>query len=441
MLFEAIIAFILILISGYTSAIEIAIASFGKNKIEELKEHNDKTARAFETIQKEPNLFFGTVQIITTLCLFASAMLTLLIFINILNPYLGDSRIVIISRYSLYISFVLGLFIVAFLTLILGILVPKAIGFKYSERLGKASIKFALLITSIFKIPVRIVTNASNYLIKPIKEKTDFSQTRFSEDEIRIIISEGVKSGAIDETEHEIIENIFEFNDLHANEVMIPRTEMVAIEMTEDIDVLVKEIVKINHSLIPIYKDSIDNIIGVLHSKDFMKLYITEKPVVVKSLIRPAYFVPETKLISGILKEMQNRGERLAIVTDEYGGTEGIITIEDILEEIVGDIWDNTKVEVKDFSKLQDGKYYILGSITIDDFNDSFNAKIPVSDEYNTLAGFIADKSGKILNNGEVFEYDDLVFELIKKIRQKMVQFRVYSKSDNFFENGNNKES
>ncbi len=435
MLLEIFTAFILILISGYISAIEIAIASFGKNKIEELKEHNDKTAAAFESIQKEPNFFFGTIQIISTLCLFSSAMLTFIIFTELLNPFLSYSGILIISKYSMYISFLAGLILVSFLTLVLGILVPKAIGFKYSERIGKSSVKFTIVLTSLFRFPVKIVTNVSNYFIKPIKEKTDFSQTRFSEDEIRIIISEGVKTGAIDETEHEIIENIFEFNDLRANEVMIPRTEMIAIEMIEDTDVLIKEIVKINHSLIPVYRESIDNIIGVLHSKDFMKSFITAKPVVVKSLIRPAYFVPETKLISEILKEMQNRGERLAIVTDEYGGTEGVITIEDILEEIVGDIWDNTKVEVKDYSKLPDGKYYILGSITIEDFNESFNIKIPVSDEYNTLAGFIADKSGKILNNGEVYEYGDLVFELIKKIRQKMVQFRVFSKNDSFFEN------
>lgn len=435
MLLEIFTAFILILISGYISAIEIAIASFGKNKIEELKEHNDKTAAAFESIQKEPNFFFGTIQIISTLCLFSSAMLTFIIFTELLNPFFNNSGILIISKYSMYISFLAGLILVSFLTLVLGILVPKAIGFKYSERIGKSSVKFTIVLTSLFRFPVKIVTNVSNYFIKPIKEKTDFSQTRFSEDEIRIIISEGVKTGAIDETEHEIIENIFEFNDLRANEVMIPRTEMIAIEMIEDTDVLIKEIVKINHSLIPVYRESIDNIIGVLHSKDFMKSFITAKPVVVKSLIRPAYFVPETKLISEILKEMQNRGERLAIVTDEYGGTEGVITIEDILEEIVGDIWDNTKVEVKDYSKLPDGKYYILGSITIEDFNESFNLKIPVSDEYNTLAGFIADKSGKILNNGEVYEYGDLVFELIKKIRQKMVQFRVFSKNDSFFEN------
>jgi putative hemolysin len=434
---EIIAALVLILISGYASAIEIAIASFGKNRIEELKEKDDKKARIFEAIQKDPNYFFGTIQIITTLCLLAAAILTFLFFINLLNPILKSSEILVISVYSQYISFILGLIVVSFLTIVLGILVPKAVGYKYSEKIGKSSVKFALVLTSIFKFPVKLVTNISNFIILPIKEKTDFSQTRFSEDEIRIIISEGVKTGAIDETEHEIIENIFEFNDLHANEVMIPRTEMIAIEMIDEVDELVKEIVKINHSLIPVYKDSIDNITGVLHTKDFMKSFISGNPVIVKSLIRPAYFVPETKLISEILKEMQNRGERLAIVTDEYGGTEGVITIEDILEEIVGDIWDNTKVEVKDYSKLQDGKYYILGSITIEDFNDSFNVKIPVSDEYNTLAGFVADKSGKILNNGEVFEYGDLVFELIKKIRQKMVQFRVYSKKDGFFENEN----
>jgi putative hemolysin len=168
-----------------------------------------------------------------------------------------------------------------------------------------------------------------------------------------------------------------------------------------------------------------------------MKSLIEGNKLNLKDLVRPAYFVPETKSISEILREMQKQGERIAIVTDEYGGTEGVITMEDILEEIVGEFKDKTSTEVSAFSKLPDGRYYILGSMNIEEFNDVFNYQLPESDEYNTLAGFISEKTGKILNAGERFEHEDLVFELIKKIRQKMVQFKVYSVSGNFSEDSN----
>ena len=434
MITELILFLLLIFLSGIFSATEVAIASFGSNKIEELKEKNDRSAYAFERVQKEPNIFFGTVQFVTSLSLLSAAIEAYIIIERLIGTGVRNSKFILISNYPEIISFILSLFAAVTMTLIFGILIPKAIGFKYAEKIGKLTVYPMLFLNRIFRYPVVFVTGISNVLLKPFKEKTDFSQTRFSEDEIRIIISEGVKTGAIDETEHEIIENIFEFNDLKANEVMVPRTEMVAIEMLDDISEIANDILKTNHSLIPVYVDSPDNIVGVLHTKDFMKSYIEKQPINLKSLIRPAYFVPETKLISQLLKEMQTRGERLAIVTDEYGGTEGVITIEDILEEIVGDIRDNSKLEVKEFSKLPDGKYYILGSMTIDDFNETFTTKLPLSDEYNTVAGFIADKTGKILNSGEAYEYEGLMFELIKKIRQKMVQFRVYAKEGMFSE-------
>jgi len=272
----------------------------------------------------------------------------------------------------------------------------------------------------------------SNLFLIPFKEKTNFSQTRPSEDEILDIISDGVKSGAIDKAELEIIENILEFNDLKADEVMIPRIDMVAVDMNEDTEVTLKEIMKTGHSLIPAYEENPDNIIGVIHTKDLMRRYIEKKQISLKNLVRPAYFIPGTKPISEVLKEMQQIGERLAIVTDEYGGTEGLITLEDVLEEIVGEIKDRTKNEISEFSKFPDGTFCILGSMDIDDFNDTFNYKLKESEEYNTVAGFIAEKSGKILNQGESFEYEGLHFELIKKIKQKMVQFRVFTEDNNF---------
>jgi putative hemolysin len=283
------------------------------------------------------------------------------------------------------------------------------------------------------------MNSLSDFFLLPFKEKTNFSQTKPSEDEILDIIADGVKSGAIDEKEEEIIKNIIEFNDLRAGEVMVPRTEMISIDINESDENLLRNIILRGHTLIPVYEDSMDNIVGILHSKDVIRLLLESGSISsLKNLIRPAYFIPETKLISEILNEMQKRGERLAIVSDEYGGTEGVITIEDILEEIVGEIKSDSVSEQKAYYKLPDNKYFVLGSMQINDFNDVFNFTLPESDEYNTVAGFIAERSGKILSLNETIEYDGVKFELIKKIRQKMVQFKIYSDDGSFKEKTNN---
>lgn len=433
-LYEILFFFVFIFMAGCLSAAEVAIASFGSQKLEELREQKDKTYPLFESIKLDADAFFGAIQISTNLSLITASVLGFIIALQLINPFFTGSEIIFFNQYSKILSSLLAILVVSFLTMVFGILLPKVIGFKYAEQIGKATIRPLILITGIFKYPVKIVTGFSNILLIPFKEKTSFSQTRISEDEIRILISEGVKSGSIDETEQKIIENIFEFNDLRANEVMIPRTEMIALDISEDEKKNAEIIMNSRHTLIPVYEESPDRIIGVIHAKDYMKTFIEETESPIKNLIRPIYFIPETKLISEVLKEMQKRGERIAIVTDEYGGTEGMITIEDILEEIVGELKDNSRKELKDYTKLPDGKYYILGSMSIDDFNESFNKNLPVSDEYNTIAGFIADKTGKILNSGETFNYNGLIFELIKKIRQKMVQFKVYSDAEVFDE-------
>ena len=432
LIIEAVLVVILILLAGALSAADIAIVSFGRSKIEELKEKNDAAADLFESIQEDPNSFYGTIQISTNLLMIASAVLGFHLFMRLFYKVFYGETMHALDIYSELLAGISSVLLISFLIILFSFLIPKALGFKYSEIIGRAAISPLIFLSKIIKYPVKIITAIGNLILIPFKEETNFYQTKMSEDEIRVIISESVKSGTLNKTEQEIIENIFEFNDLHANEVMIPRTEMSAIEMVNDKSEIMKYIIKTGHSLLPVYEDSLDNIVGVLHTKDFIKSIAEESQVDIKSLIRPVYFVPETKLISEILKEMQKRGERLAIVTDEYGGTEGVITMEDILEEIVGDLGDTPQSEVKNFSLLPDGKYYVLGSMDISEFNEIFNIDLPESDEYHTIAGFISYSTGKILNAGESYKYNSLTFELIKKIRQKMVQFRVYSNDTTF---------
>ena len=223
-----------ILLAGLLSAIEIAIASFGTNKIEELKDKDIELVPAFEKIQNNTNLFFGTIQLLNTILIVLSVLIGFLVSNECFAPWLSGSGISYISEHSSVISMIVIISILIFLILVFSLLIPKVIGFKYSDSLGKSSVKILVVLIKIFKFPVVIITKSGNFFLIPFKETTDFSQSRLSEDEIRGIISDGVKSGAIDEAEQKIIDNIFEFTDLKANEVMIPRTEMTAVELIDD---------------------------------------------------------------------------------------------------------------------------------------------------------------------------------------------------------------
>jgi len=410
---------------------EIALAAFGETKIDELKESNDKYVSYFEKLNKNQEQVYSSIHLVFTFLTVLISIIGYFLFSGWIYPQLvfitNQSQI-----YSIGISIVFTTILVTLIVLIFNVLVPKAIAYKYSDSIGKRSIKIILMISSTLKLVTASITALSNLILLPFKERINFSQERPSEDEILDIISDGVRSGTIDEADQQIIENIFEFNDLKADEVMIPRTEMIAINLNEEDEKNIESIIKTGHTLVPVYENSLDNIIGILHTKDVMRSIIEKQKYTLKSLLRPAYFVPETKLISEILKDMQKQGERIAIVTDEYGGTEGVITMEDILEEIVGEIKDKTKSEILDYSTSPDGKIYVLGSMVIDDFNEVFNFALEESDEYNTVAGFISFKTGKILNPGDKFEYNGLTFELIKKIRQKMVQFKILDENGNF---------
>ena len=435
-LIELILFIISVFLAGFVTAAEIALSSFGENKIEELKENGDSIWQKFNIVHTNPEPYYGTIHLLSLTFLISSVVFGFLLSAKMINPAITEPNTGFYDDpIRLILSFALTILLIASALTIFCYLIPKAVGFKYSDLLGRLFVMMLIPVTKLFIWPAKLLNQASDFLLLPLKEKTNFAQAKPSEDEILDIIADGVKSGAIDEKEEKIIQNIIEFNDLKAGEVMVPRTEMISIDINETDENLIRNIILKGHTLIPVYEDSIDNIVGILHSKDVIKLLLESVSISsIKNLIRPAYFIPETKLISEILTEMQQRGERLAIVSDEYGGTEGVITIEDILEEIVGEIKSDSVIEQKEYYKFPDKKYFVLGSMQITDFNEVFNLTLPESDEYNTIAGFIAERSGKILSLNETVDFEGVKFELIKKIRQKMVQFKIYSDVNEFGE-------
>jgi len=433
---EIIIFLVSVFIAGLITASEIALSSFGENKIDDLKEKGDSIWQKFNIVRENPEPYYGTIHLLSLVFIISSVVFGFLLSAKLINPNIIEPKVGFYNDpLRLIISFILTIISIASVLTIFSYLIPRALGFKYSERLGRFFILLLIPLSKIFFLPAKLLNSISNFILILFKEKINYSQAKPSEDEILDIISDGVRSGAIDENEEKIIKNIIEFNDLKAGEVMVPRTDMVSLDVNESDENLLRNMILKGYTLIPVYEESIDNIIGIIYSKDVIRQLLDSGAISsIKKLLRPAYFIPESKLISEILTEMQLRGERLAIVSDEYGGTEGVIMIEDILEEIVGEIKSDSATKQREYYKFPGNKYFVLGSMQIDDFNDVFNVAIPESNEYNTIAGFVAERSGTILNPNETILYHGVKFELIKKIKQKMVQFKIYSDDGSFVE-------
>ncbi|GIX42333.1 MAG: transporter [Leptospiraceae bacterium] len=429
---------ILILLSlgnGFFSASEIALISIKKGRLKTLIEENDKRAELIAQLQKDPNRLFATVQIGVTLIGTIASVFGGATLVGKLSTFLRSIILPsFIVPFTEEISFVIIVLFITYLQIVVGELVPKSLALHYSEKVALMIAYPLTFFNQLFFLFSEILTFLSNILLKPFKDKTSFSETKLLAEEILHLLEEGVKEGTIESSEHEMIENILEMNDTDAREVMIPRVEMVALP----VDATKEEILKAMESMysrIPIYKENLDNIVGILHIKDLIRALWKDniqlgenQSLSLAKLVRPPYFVPEGMKIGKILKEMQKRKTHMAIVVDEYGGTAGILTLEDILEEIVGDIEDITEVsnDEKDIIKLSDDIYLVSGSCNIFDFNEFVNSDvIPESEAYTTVAGFIIEYLGRFPEINESIEYNGYKFTLLKKNRQRIIQFRV----------------
>ncbi|MCK6603455.1 MAG: hemolysin family protein [Ignavibacteriaceae bacterium] len=414
---------VIFLISGIITLAEGVVISFSDEKDEYRSVKKQKNIKRIEYFHDE----FTKIYSYCELSKLILAIMGILMVETLLDNYFLDEGYHLTSLQTLAIKIAASV-LMGIPYWIFSIQVPRALGEKYWYKLTGVSAFVLGFIEFLLKIPFAIISAVSGFFLKLFKAESKFSVVQISQEQIKDIIEAGVESGAIDESDREIINNVFEFIDMKAREVMVPRTEMVAVELTGNNEKDFKEIINTGYSLIPVYKDSLDNIVGIAHVKDIVRQLTTRKTPDISTAIRPAFFVPENKFISEILSEMQKRGERITIVTDEYGGTEGVITLEDIISEIVGDI--NDPGVQKEYTESLDGNYVVFGSINIEDLNEAFNLDLPLSEDYNTLAGFILFNTGKILNPGDKYRYENIEFELIKKVKQKMVQFKMTMNSN-----------
>ncbi len=397
---QLIILVILIACNAFFAASEIAFISLNDAKIEKQAKEGNKKAKQIEKMIKSPSKFLSTIQIGITLAGFLSSAFASDTFAKMLSPALYNLMPWISLEIWNSISIIIITIILSFFTLVFGELVPKRFAMKNYEKISFATIGIIRAISIIASPFVKLLTFVTNAVSKlfGVKENEEESVT---EEEIKMMVDQGEEKGTIEEEEKELINNVFEFNDITVSEIMTHRTDIFAVDINISVEELLEELSeeKYRYSRIPVYDETIDEIKGILYVKDVLK-NINKKTFKVKNVVKDAYFVSQNRLINEVFKELQKNKKQIAIIVDEYGGTAGLITMEDILEELVGDIFDEYDKEEKEYEKIDENTYILSGNMTIYDVNKLLNASIPEGD-YDTISGYLQEKLGRIPEDEE----------------------------------------
>ena len=412
MIIQLLVLLVLILLNAFFAASEIAFISLNDAKIEKQSKEGNKKAKRIQKMLEDPSKFLATIQIGITLAGFLSSAFASESFAKLLAPKLNELIPAIGLSAWTSISIVIITIILSYFTLIFGELVPKRIAMRHYERIAFATIGIIRTISLVTAPFVKFLTFSTNIVSKIFGVSGNEEET-VTEEQIRMMVDVGEEKGAIEEAERELINNVFEFNDKVVSEVMIHRTEIFAVDIKNNISDILSQIDDLKYSRIPVYDESIDDIKGVLYTKDLIKVLKKQKDVKVKTIMREAYFVSENKPINDLFKELQKNKMQMAIVLDEYGGTSGIITMEDIIEELVGNIFDEYDDVELDYEKIDDNTFIINGNVSIYDAKKILEVEIPEGD-YDTLSGYLIENLGRIPEDSEkpVIETEKVTYKI-----------------------------
>ena len=417
---QIILIVILTLINAFFASAEMAIVSINKNKVKHLAEEGNKKATILLKLMEEPTKFLSTIQVGITLAgFFASASAA-----TGISEELGKFLSSINIPYGNQIAFVGVTIILSYFTLVFGELVPKRIALKKSEQIAMMSLNPIIFISKITAPFIKILSLSTSLFMKILQLDNEELEEKVTKEELKSLIEEGKENGALNESEQEMIEGIFEFDDKRAEKVMTPRTEVYCIDIKDPISSYLDELLEMRYSRIPVYEDDIDNIIGVLYMKDFI-IEAKKKGfnnVNLREILQEPYFVHEGKKVQKLFKSLQASKLHIAIIIDEYGGFSGIVTIEDLIEEIMGEINDEDDNIEESIIKLDDKSFLVNGGTTLEELNDKLNIDVQ-SDDIDTLSGFIINLIGRIPSESDenVIEYKDITFK-IDKLGEKRIE-------------------
>jgi putative hemolysin len=392
----------LVLANGVLAGAEIAIVALRRTRIRELVEGGSGSARAVQALRERPERFFATVQIgITVVGVTAGAFGGAAIAED-LEPWVA--RMPRLAPHAREISIGLVVSLVSYLSLVLGELVPKSLALKTSERYALLIGRPLVWLSNAARPLVWFLTLSSNAVLKLFGDRTSFMEGRVSSEELQEMVDEATRAGTVHPDAAEIASRALEFQELVAADVMVPRNEVVALRRDAAPDEIRTVLLERSHSRFPVYEGDIDHVVGYVHLKDLLAIAWEEKPFALDDLLRPAHFVPDSKKAVELLAEMRGRRVPLVVVVDERGSMAGIVTLEDLLEELVGEIFSEHAHHAPErFRREPDGSVVVLGAIPVRDVNRELGFELPDDGEWTTLAGLCLSLAGRIPRVGEHF--------------------------------------
>ena len=388
--FQLLVQVILILINAFFAATEIAVISLNANKLRKLEEEGDKMAPKLLHMVEDSSSFLSTIQIAITLSGFLGAAFAGDAFAEYLTTWLLSLGVGIPASVLNTISLVVVTVILSYFTLIFGELVPKRIAMQKSMEMARLSCRVVTAIATIAKPVVKLLALSTNGMLRLLRMKVDVEEDQVTEDEIRMMIDLGNESGSIKEDEKELLHNVFDFSDQTVSDVMTHAADVETISVDATREEVLDTIRSTGLSRFPVYGEDESDILGVLNARDFLMDWAVDGTKTVRDLMRPAYLVPESLDADDLLRDMQRKKIHLAVVLDEYGELAGVITVEDLLEEIVGNIYDEfDPAEPQELEQLGENLWRVSGSLSVEDLADELDMEIPEDEDYDTVGGMI----------------------------------------------------
>lgn len=416
--------FLLILINGFFSASEIALISLRKSRVRQLAKGGVQSAQRVLKLQEDPEQFLATVQIGVTLVGSLASAIGGVIAIERIKPFFMSLPVEFIRRAAEPIAVGIVVIVITYVTLILGELVPKSLAIRYPERIGFSTAGPISALAKIFSAVLRFLTASNNFIMNLFKLKSLPESAFITEDEVKYLIREGRKRGVFEPSEEDLIHSVFKFTDTVVREVMVPRTEIVAVSASADAGTILRVMNEKGFSRLPVYSGDMDNIIGIVYLKDILPIVTSGQPFVLDNVIRKPYIVPPNKKVSVLLKEMRERRMHLVLVGDEYGGIDGLVTMEDLIEEIVGDIRDEKERDYREIEEVAANRYVVDGRTDIGKVNERLKVKLPEA-EFETIGGFVLGLFGRLPSEGDQIRHMDLIFTVLRLRRNRIDWIRI----------------
>ena len=404
---EIILIFFLILINAFLAMSEAALVASRKARLQQqASEGNKSSAQALKLIE-DPNIFLSTIQIgITLIGVFAGAVGGATIAESLAKslqniPYIGE--------YSTTIALGIVVICITILTIWLGELVPKRLGLNNPEKIAQIVAGPMLFLSSVFSPFIKLMSGATNFVLRLLGVDPS-SEPPVTEEEIHLLIDQGTQAGVFQEAEQDMVEGIFSLGDSRVYSLMTPRTELVWLDIADSIEEIRQKIAECSYSRFPVRQDSLETIVGIVKSRDILVDSLSGKDIDLKTLLKPAFFIPETMFASRALELFKEKNTELLLVVDEFGGLQGLLTINDILEEIVGAM----EFEEPQATQRQDGSWLLDGMLEVDEFKELFDfTALPHEDEYETLSGFMMTSLGRVPQAADNFDWNGFRFEVM----------------------------